>query len=612
MGKNVTISTLPNIGQNYLPKINTSNIFANSLVYDNGTNVILNGTTTHTDYSNARLVVNNSSNSYIEIRSTGGQSALALTTATSTSSNFPTVEIFNSANFGIVGYRPGVVSSNYIMYYELGSSTNRRLTFQTEGVNRLIINQDGTSQFTSALSGTSATFTLANDITLTARSGSASAYTYWSLGRTSSELEIGVAGAANQFFTGTAAGDVIIKANGSSNKLFLGYGSGSPTLTLLSTGAATFSSSITAASGLFNGYTSGLPASTGSASRGGLRLNNASNIAFDFGTVATGSAWIQISDAGNYASNFPLLLNPNGGNVGIGTSSPSYPLTIGANFTNAGTLSSGGNLNGSAYFGQGGLTVGVQSTTSHTALFTNSTNKDILFGCWDGSTNSEKMRITSGGAVGIGTSSPSGSDWNASATLLHIYQNSTNGALLKLESSNAKGMMAVGNDQMQFGTISNDPLILYTNSSPRMTITSGGNVLVGTTSDSGSKLRVSGNLQVNGFQRIVTYNIAVSANTTGTITITSPTGTSMQGTMMVQAGGYGNSLSGNVTGLWMASGLLFFNDPSTTTITQIVNSVTANGSMTFARSGANYTVSLVNTSSLYEKSFYVSVIITGE
>jgi hypothetical protein len=96
------------------------------------------------------------------------------------------------------------------------------------------------------------------------------------------------------------------------------------------TGAATFSSSVTAASGLYNGYTSGLPPTSGSATRGGLRLNNASNIAFDFGTVAAGQAWIQVSDANNYASNFSLLLNPNGGNVGIGTSSPNKTLTVSA------------------------------------------------------------------------------------------------------------------------------------------------------------------------------------------------------------------------------------------------------------------------------------------
>jgi hypothetical protein len=92
------------------------------------------------------------------------------------------------------------------------------------------------------------------------------------------------------------------------------------------------------------------------------------------------------------------------GNVGIGTSSPNYPLSLGDNFTNAGTLSSGGNLNGTAYFGNGGLTVGTQSTTGHTALFTNSASRDILFGGWNGSTNAERMRITSGGNVAINNS----------------------------------------------------------------------------------------------------------------------------------------------------------------------------------------------------------------
>ena len=68
-----------------------------------------------------------------------------------------------------------------------------------------------------------------------------------------------------------------------------------------------------------DGYTSGLPPTSGSAQRGGYRIANASNIAFDFGTVAAGQAWIQVSDVNNYASNFALLLNPNGGNVLIGT-----------------------------------------------------------------------------------------------------------------------------------------------------------------------------------------------------------------------------------------------------------------------------------------------------
>ena len=39
-------------------------------------------------------------------------------------------------------------------------------------------------------------------------------------------------------------------------------------------------------------------------------------------------------------------------------------------------------------------------------MFTYGTNKDILFGCWNGSSNSEKMRITSAGRVGINETNP--------------------------------------------------------------------------------------------------------------------------------------------------------------------------------------------------------------
>jgi hypothetical protein len=86
----------------------------------------------------------------------------------------------------------------------------------------------------------------------------------------------------------------------------------------------------------------------------------------------------------------------------------------------------------------------------------------------------ERMRITPSGSVGIGTDSPGATDWNASATLLHIYQNSTNGSILKLESSNASGIVAVGNNAMALGTTTDDALTLVTNATERVRITSGG------------------------------------------------------------------------------------------------------------------------------------------
>ena len=38
--------------------------------------------------------------------------------------------------------------------------------------------------------------------------------------------------------------------------------------------------------------------------------------------TAPWSSWIQAQDANNLTTNYPLLLNPNGGSVGIGTETP--------------------------------------------------------------------------------------------------------------------------------------------------------------------------------------------------------------------------------------------------------------------------------------------------
>jgi hypothetical protein len=64
-----------------------------------------------------------------------------------------------------------------------------------------------------------------NGISFSSRSGLSNLYTYAAFGRTSDELAIGIAGAADQFFTGSVAGDAVIKSLGTNNKIFLGYGS---------------------------------------------------------------------------------------------------------------------------------------------------------------------------------------------------------------------------------------------------------------------------------------------------------------------------------------------------------------------------------------------------
>ena len=74
----------------------------------------------------------------------------------------------------------------------------------------------------------------------------------------------------------------------------------------------------------------GLPATSGTTQTGIARLSQGSGagvVDFGFGGAA-GLGWIQSTNSTNLANNFGLLLNPNGGNVGIGTTAPTATLSV--------------------------------------------------------------------------------------------------------------------------------------------------------------------------------------------------------------------------------------------------------------------------------------------
>ncbi|MCB9811708.1 tail fiber domain-containing protein [Candidatus Nomurabacteria bacterium] len=71
--------------------------------------------------------------------------------------------------------------------------------------------------------------------------------------------------------------------------------------------------------------TSGTTQSTGQY----MRLGNNTGSVLDIGGNSTSGQWLQSTNATNLATNYPLLLNPNGGNVGIGDSSPASLFTVG-------------------------------------------------------------------------------------------------------------------------------------------------------------------------------------------------------------------------------------------------------------------------------------------
>jgi hypothetical protein len=146
--------------------------------------------------------------------------------------------------------------------------------------------------------------------------------------------------------------------------------------------------------------TAGLVSKSGDTMTGNLLLDNdASAAAPDLGFDGDDDTGIYSPGANQFAiatGGTGRLFVDASGNVGVGTTSPAYPLVVASNITSTLQILSGGSTNQSRLFFADANDIGIGRI-----LYDHNDNSMQLY-----ANNTERLRITSAGLVGIGTSSP--------------------------------------------------------------------------------------------------------------------------------------------------------------------------------------------------------------
>jgi uncharacterized protein YaiE (UPF0345 family) len=408
-------SAIPSVSgtTNYISKFTGSTTLGNSLIFDNGTNVGINTASPESIANNTTLQIDGTNHSFVRT-GTSNYGGYFFTIPTADAMGLSSVRNPVTGTFS----NTGKAGSAIVLF---GTSGNGYMSFSTSNANNtapteaMRIFSDGNTLIQTG--GTFANAGYKLDVNGT--------------GRFTGDLRI-----SGALIGGDAGFNIGIDYNTGGTPQFAFYGgTTAEKFKVTSTGAATFSSSVTAKSlAIIDNVNTDLY----------NYINNQST-----GTSAT--------------ARFDI-----GVNVG------SYAITMikyGLNYS--GTLFGNSVTNSSAIFdnsaSSNGFSIGTISSTP------------IIFG----TANSERMRITSGGNVGIGTTSPV--DYTGYRSLHIMGASSTSSAILYLTNSTSsiRGLFfAEGTaNRVTIGSQSTHDFTFLTNDTERMRITSGGSVLLGTTTD---------------------------------------------------------------------------------------------------------------------------------
>lgn len=151
------------------------------------------------------------------------------------------------------------------------------------------------------------------------------------------------------------------------------------------------------------------PASSGTNTNGNLRLGPSSGShVLDFGLSNSSTfGWMQMRSKSAYGTTYNLSLNPIGGLVGIGTSSPTSLLTVGRA---DGSITAELLLNPAATVNEGGQITIRKSLTGSVVDWTidqyGTTAANARLRIFSGTTETNGINILENGNVGIGTNNP--------------------------------------------------------------------------------------------------------------------------------------------------------------------------------------------------------------